>query len=73
METTLLCLESPDLQLTDPFGLSEVLRLAAEGHPPPDFLVLVMVGPDGEPFMSWTYREQGGWLDRPLFYSPAVT
>lgn len=73
VETTLLCLESSDLQLTDPFGLAEVLRAAAEGHPAPDFVVLVMVGPDGEPFMSWTYRQPGIWLSRPLLYSPDVS
>jgi len=73
VQTTLLCLESPDLQLTDPFGLADVLRVAAKGLPLPDFLVLVIVGPDGEPFMSWTYRQLDGWLDRPLLYSPDVT
>ncbi|MBV8985090.1 MAG: hypothetical protein JO248_11695 [Acidimicrobiia bacterium] len=73
VETTLLCLESSDLQLTDPFGLADVLRAAAEGHPVPDFVVLVMVGPDGEPFMSWTYRQPGRWLPRPLFYSHDAT
>jgi hypothetical protein len=73
VKMTLLCLESPDLQLTDPFGLADVLRLATEGHPPPDFLVLVMVGPAEDPFMSWTYRQRGDWLDRPLLHSPDVT
>ena len=70
---TLLCLESSDFQLTDPFGLAGVLKNAAEGLPSPDYVVMVLVGPDDVPFMSWTYRESGQWLDRPHLNSPEAT
>jgi hypothetical protein len=70
---TLLCLESPDLQMTDAFGLLDTLRIACGDLPEPDFLILVMVGPDEQPFMSWTYREPAGWLDRPWMFSREVS
>jgi hypothetical protein len=70
---TLLCLELSDRQLTDPFRLTGVLRAAADGLPVPDFVLVVMLGYDDLPLMSWTYREEGRWLDRPRLWSPDMS
>lgn len=72
LDQTLLCLESSDLQLTDSFALANVLHRTSNGFSLPDWIIMVVLGPDGRPFMSWTYRASRAWLQWPTMYSSEV-
>jgi hypothetical protein len=70
---TMLLIETADFQITNAWELGGLFQSEVGGLPLPGYIVVVMVGPDDRPGMSWTYRERGGWLAQPHFYSPEMT
>jgi hypothetical protein len=70
---TMFCVETADFQITNAWELGGVFRAEVGELPLPDYIVVVMIDPNDRPGMSWTYREPGGWLAEPRFYSPDTT
>jgi hypothetical protein len=70
---TMLCLETDDWQMTNPWILGGLLRGASNEAPLPDHIVLVMDAPGAGPSMTWLIRVSREWLASPSFHTIAST
>jgi hypothetical protein len=65
---TLLCLETNDWQMTNPWSLARLIADGSQSATLPDHIVLVMRSPDGSLAYGCLLRVSGQWLNVPAFY-----
>jgi hypothetical protein len=65
---TLLCLETNDWQMTNPWSLASLIGEGSESAPLPDHIALVTRAPDGSLAYVCLVRLSGQWLEDPAFY-----